>query len=91
MFKFRIQTTSTLLILSSFLFISVYSQSALENITTIKHGVKSNEKYAHAYFGYARTPDDIGWLGRTHCYRFHIDDPIHFDESLRFTICRTRI
>lgn len=45
-----------------------------------------NERYEHAYFGYARTPDDIGWLGRTHCYRFHIDDPIHFDESLRFTI-----
>ncbi|MCK5066946.1 MAG: DUF2961 domain-containing protein [Bacteroidales bacterium] len=45
-----------------------------------------NEKYAHAYFGYARTPDDIGWLGRTHCYRFHIDDPVHFDQSLLFTI-----
>ena len=45
-----------------------------------------NEKYQHPYFGYARTPDDIGWLGRTHCYRFHIDDPIHFDQSLRFTI-----
>ncbi len=45
-----------------------------------------NELYAHAYFGYARTPDDIGWLGRTHCYRFHIDDPIYFDESLLFTI-----
>ena len=45
-----------------------------------------NENYAHPYFGYARTPDDIGWLGRTHCYRFHIDDPIHFDNSLLFTI-----
>lgn len=45
-----------------------------------------NEEYQHPYFGYARTPDDIGWLGRTHCYRFHIDDPIHFDRSLRFTI-----
>ena len=45
-----------------------------------------NEKYQHPYFGYARTPDDIGWLGRTHCYRFHIDDPVHFDESLLFTI-----
>ena len=45
-----------------------------------------NEPYQHAYFGYARTPDDIGWLGRTHCYRFHIEDPVYFDESLRFTI-----
>jgi hypothetical protein len=45
-----------------------------------------NEKYQHPYFGYARTPDDIGWLGRTHCYRFHIDDPIYFDRSLKFSI-----
>ncbi len=45
-----------------------------------------NEKYAHPYFGFARVPDDIGWLGRTHCYRFHIDDPIFFDKSLLFTI-----
>jgi hypothetical protein len=45
-----------------------------------------NENYAHPYFGYARTTDDIGWLGRTHCYRFHIDDPIYFDKSLLFTI-----
>ena len=45
-----------------------------------------NEKYQHAYFGYARVPDDIGWLGRTHCYRFHLDDPIYFDKDLRFSI-----
>jgi len=45
-----------------------------------------NEKYQHPYFGYARVPDEIGWLGRTHCYRFHIDDPIYFDKSLRFSI-----
>jgi hypothetical protein len=45
-----------------------------------------NEKYQHPYYGYARTPSDIGWLGRTHCYRFHIDDPIYFDKSMRFTI-----
>lgn len=30
--------------------------------------------------------EGIGWLGRTHAYRFHIADPIHFSESLRFTI-----
>jgi hypothetical protein len=56
-----------------------------QKITSIRRGVP-NEKYTHPYFGYARTPDDIGWLGRTHCYRFHIDDPIFFDTSLRFTI-----
>lgn len=45
-----------------------------------------NESYQHAYFGYARVPDDIGWLGRTHCYRFHLEDPIYFDKDLRFSI-----
>jgi hypothetical protein len=45
-----------------------------------------NELYSHAYFGYARVPSDIGWLGRTHAYRFHLEDPVYFDESLRFTI-----
>jgi hypothetical protein len=45
-----------------------------------------NELYAHAYYGYARVPDDMGWLGRTHCYRFHMDDPVYFDKSLKFTI-----
>jgi hypothetical protein len=42
--------------------------------------------YSHPYHGYARVNDDIGWLGRTHAYRFHIADPIYFDESLKFTI-----
>ena len=42
--------------------------------------------YTHPYFGYARVNDDVGWLGRTHVYRFHITDPLHFDESLKFTI-----
>ncbi len=45
-----------------------------------------NEEYQHPYFGYARTPDDIGWLGRTHCYRFHIEDPVYFDQGLIFSI-----
>jgi hypothetical protein len=45
-----------------------------------------NETYQHAYFGYARVPGDIGWLGRTHCYRFHLEDPIYFDKNLRFSI-----
>ena len=45
-----------------------------------------NEIFQHAYYGYARVPDDLGWLGRTHCYRFHIDDPVYFDKSLSFSI-----
>jgi len=45
-----------------------------------------NELYNHAYFGYARVPDELMWMGRTHCYRFHIEDPLYFDESLLFSI-----
>jgi len=44
------------------------------------------EVYMHPYFGLARVNRDIGWLGRTHCYRFHLADPVYFDKSLRFTI-----
>jgi hypothetical protein len=42
--------------------------------------------FSHPYYGYARVNDDIGWLGRTHVYRFHISDPLFFDKSFRFTI-----
>lgn len=45
-----------------------------------------NTLFAHPYYGYARVNEDIGWLGRTHVYRFHITDPIYFDKSLKFTI-----
>ncbi|WP_036746667.1 glycoside hydrolase family 172 protein [Paenibacillus sp. UNC451MF] len=45
-----------------------------------------NELYLHPYFGYARIPDKLGWMGRTHCYRFFLEDPIHFDKSLRASI-----
>ncbi len=44
------------------------------------------DKYAHPYYGYARVNNDVGWLGRTHVYRFHITDPIYFDKSLKFSI-----
>jgi hypothetical protein len=44
------------------------------------------EVYNHPYFGYARVNENIGWLGRTHCYRFHLEDPIHFAKSLRGSI-----
>lgn len=42
--------------------------------------------YIHPYFGYPRVNENIGWLGRTHMYRFHISDPIYFDKALKFTI-----
>lgn len=42
--------------------------------------------FSHPFYGYGRVNDDIGWLGRTHVYRFHITDPVYFQESLRFSI-----
>lgn len=45
-----------------------------------------NELYAHPYFGYARVPGKFGWMGRTHCYRFLLEDPIRFASSLRASI-----
>jgi hypothetical protein len=42
--------------------------------------------YSHPYFGYARVNKNIGWLGRTHCYRFHIEEPVIFQKSLRGSI-----
>lgn len=51
-----------------------------------------DEVFMHPFFGTARAPgkgnDDplFGWLGRTHCYRFHIQDPIRFQKSLNFSI-----
>ena len=45
-----------------------------------------NELYSHPYFGYARVPSGTGFLGRTHCYRFHVEDPVYFTRSLRASI-----
>ena len=45
-----------------------------------------NNLYQHPFFGYARVNDKVGWLGKTHVYRFHLTDPIYFDKSLRATI-----
>lgn len=44
------------------------------------------EPYSHPYFGYPRVNNDIGWLGRTHVYRFFIEDPIFFEKSIKGTI-----
>jgi len=51
-----------------------------------------DEHYCHPYFGTARTPGRLndsprfGWIGRTHVYRFHLEDPIRFKKSLRASI-----
>lgn len=45
-----------------------------------------NELYQHPYFGYARVPQLFGWMGRTHSYRFFLEDPVHFQRSLRVSI-----
>lgn len=44
------------------------------------------EVFLHPYFGYPRVNNDIGWLGRTHLYRFFINDPVFFETSLKVTI-----
>ena len=43
-------------------------------------------EFTHPYYGYARLNNDVGWLGRTHVYRFHISDPVYFNKSLKVTI-----
>jgi hypothetical protein len=45
-----------------------------------------NEIYMHPYFGWARVNESLGWLGRTHAYRFFIESPIAFNRSLLGTI-----
>ncbi len=45
-----------------------------------------NVLFQHPFYGYARVNNDIGWLGRTHVYRFHVTDPVYFDKSLAFSI-----
>ncbi len=45
-----------------------------------------DKPYSTPYFGYAKINGEKGFLGRTHIYRFHMQDPIYFDTSFRFTI-----
>ncbi len=45
-----------------------------------------NTPFSHPFYGYGRVNQDVGWLGRTHVYRFHITDPVYFNRSLRFSI-----
>jgi hypothetical protein len=44
------------------------------------------EPFFTPYYGLARVDGETGWLGRTHLYRFHVQDPVYFDRSLRFSI-----
>lgn len=44
------------------------------------------EIFMHPYFGYPRVNNNIGWLGRTHIYRFLIESPVAFKKSLLATI-----
>ncbi|MDH6306066.1 hypothetical protein M2459_002790 [Parabacteroides sp. PF5-5] len=44
------------------------------------------EVFQHPYYGYPRVNNDVGWLGRTHVYRFFINDPIFFETALKGTI-----
>ncbi len=46
----------------------------------------TKEHYVHPYFGSPRVNNSIGCLGRTHCYRFHVEDPILFRTGLRGSI-----
>lgn len=51
-----------------------------------------DEHFCHPYFGCARAPGRenndgrFGWIGKTHLYRFHIEDPVRFQKSLRASI-----
>ncbi len=45
-----------------------------------------NVLFSHPFYGYARVNNDIGWMGRTHVYRFHISDPLYFETSFKHTI-----
>jgi hypothetical protein len=50
------------------------------------------EHYLHPMFGIAYAPGmnnsdpRFGWIGKTHLYRFHLEDPIRFQKRLRASI-----
>jgi hypothetical protein len=52
------------------------------------------EVFMTPYYGYPKIhlPEntgkrfDVGFSGRTHVYRYHIQDPVYFDKSLKFSI-----
>jgi len=48
-------------------------------------GFPSGE-YSGPYTGVSLGKDVIGWSGKWSLYRFHIEDPVHFQKSIRVTI-----
>ena len=42
--------------------------------------------FTHPYYGSPKVAEKTGWMGRTHCYRFFVEDPICFNLSLRGSI-----
>ncbi|NEW81592.1 MAG: DUF2961 domain-containing protein [Mariniphaga sp.] len=44
------------------------------------------ELFQHPYFGSPRVNNQYGFLGRTHVYRFLLQDPVYYDKSCKFTI-----
>jgi len=44
------------------------------------------EPYLHPYFGAPRVNGETDWFGRTHVFRFHLEDPVHFKKELRASI-----
>ena len=44
------------------------------------------EVYTHPYFGYPLVNTESGWQGRTHCYRFMLEEPVYFTKSLNASI-----
>ncbi|MDF3820857.1 DUF2961 domain-containing protein [Leptospira sp. 96542] len=44
------------------------------------------EVFMHPYFGYPRVSDSVGWLGRTHLYRFWMESPIRFEKNFLFLL-----
>ncbi|EOQ96646.1 PF11175 family protein [Leptospira wolbachii serovar Codice str. CDC] len=44
------------------------------------------EVFMHPYFGYPRVSDSVGWLGRTHLYRFWVESPIRFEKNFLFLL-----
>lgn len=44
------------------------------------------EIFMHPYFGYPRVSDSVGWLGRTHLYRFWVESPIRFEKNFLFLL-----
>lgn len=44
------------------------------------------EKYSSLYHGITIVPDGPHWSGKISFYRFHIEDPIYFQKSIRVTL-----